>query len=96
MNLRYTHHALKRIKERGITNATIDLTLEYGEIDQDAYEISSTIADQYIKSLQYEKQLIEQRLRYLKKVRDKGGVRSIIVSEHIITAYNSNSRRNAY
>ena len=87
--MKQTHHVNQRMNQRGITKAMIDFTLDYGVVKGDRWVLNRKEVDKTIKQL-------EATLRTARKLRDKGGVVVVADNESVITAYNYNSRRNAY
>jgi len=76
-----TRHIEKRMSQRGISNAMIDLALTYGEAS----------GDKVILGRRSARRLLED-LRTLMKIIDKGGVAVITQGESLITAYNYEGR----
>lgn len=76
-----TKHIEKRMAQRGISNAMIDLTLNYGEES----------GDKVILGRRSAKRLLED-VRTLLKIIDKGGVAVVAQGDSLITAYNYEGR----
>lgn len=79
-----TRHLDKRMNQRGITSAMVDLTVEYGSLKQDKYVLSRS------EALELRSQK-ESELRTLMKVIDKGGLVVVEVDNAQLTAYNYGS-----
>lgn len=76
-----TFHARQRMSQRGITREMIDLVLEYGQVSQDKAVLGRKDAQALLLRLQ-------QQMRVLKKVLDKGGVVVVADNDRVITTYN--------
>lgn len=75
-----TAHASQRMSQRGISKMLIDVVLQYGENQQDKVILSKRQAQESITQL-------EQQLRSLKKIADKGGVVVVASGNALITTY---------
>ena len=75
-----THHIKKRIRQRGITNEMIEITLKYGEQQGDKIRLGS----RHIKRLLPNHQDIKPQLL---KILDKGGLVVVVSGVVLITAY---------
>jgi hypothetical protein len=69
------------MNQRGITKRMIDLVLEYGEPVQDKAVLGKKEAQRLIEEM-------NDKLRLLKKICDKGGVVVVADGGAIITTYN--------
>lgn len=77
-------HFRKRMSQRGIRQTMVDLTLEYGLVDQDRYVLTKTSAQEL-------KVMLEAQVRVLKKLIDKGGLVVVEADNTQITTYNYGS-----
>lgn len=82
--MQLTKHANKRIQERGIPKALLELVIEHGEIFGDAYKLNKKTTDTLIEELKKKQKLLEQ-------ISKKGGLTVIPGSGCYITAYRINS-----
>jgi len=78
-----TFHINKRVRQRGITNRMIELTLEFGEIQADKIRLGTR---RIKKLLRTHKELKKDLLKIL----DKGGLVVVASGATLITAYNWN------
>ena len=78
-----TFHINKRLRQRGITNRMIELTLEFGEVQ--AYKIC--LGTRRIKKLLRTHRDLKKDLL---KILDKGGLVVVASGASLITAYNWN------
>jgi len=76
-----TLHINQRVRQRGITNRMIELTLEYGVIQADKIKLGTK---RIKKLLRTHKDIKSDLLKIL----DKGGVIVVISGAAMITAYN--------
>lgn len=82
----FTHHAIKRIRQRGISDEMIYLVLEFGDYVKDKVILNSKKLNQLIKRIK-ETDLKSKLLKIL----DKGGLIVVLSEDDIlITAYNCN------
>lgn len=79
--MHHTKHIEKRMAQRGISKAMVDLVLNYGE----------EAGDKVILGQRSAKRLLEE-MRTLLKIIDKGGVTVVTQGEALITAYNFQGR----
>lgn len=79
--MRDTKHFQQRMSQRGVNRAMVDLVLTFGEIDQDKHVLGKRQAQALLGSIQ-------QELRALKKIVDKGGVAVVAQNGSLITTYN--------
>lgn len=82
--MRDTHHMKQRMSQRGISREMVDFVLDHGHIEQDKIVLGRKEARQLLKRLQDE-------MRVVKKVLDKGGVTVVTEGEALITTYNVDS-----
>ena len=75
-----TLHLNQRVRQRGITNRMIELTLEFGEKKLDKIRLGS----RRIKKLIYKHKDIKSDLL---KILDKGGLIVVVANNNIVTAY---------
>ena len=78
-----TFHINKRLRQRGITNRMIELTLEFGEVQADKIRLGTR---RIKKLLRTHKDLKKDLLKIL----DKGGLVVVASGATLITAYNWN------
>ena len=78
-----THHISKRVRQRGITQRMIELTLEFGEVQADKIRLGTR---RIKKLLRTHKELKGDLLKIL----DKGGLVVVVSGSVLITAYNWN------
>lgn len=93
-----THHFKARMNQRGITQALIDLTLEYGEEHPEhgdrtvlgKRQAGRLIAEKQRSLKEKEREVIAARREFqmLKKLMDKGGVVVVEDNATLITTYN--------
>ena len=81
-----TEHMKQRIAQRGINREMVNLVLDFGTPKQDKFILSRDEAQEQLRELQ-------QAMRVLKKILDKGGVTVVTEGDALITTYNCNSRR---
>lgn len=79
-----TRHIRQRMSQRGITQAMVELVLEYGVVEGDKYVVGRKEARQRLRELDAER-------RVLTKILDKGGVEVVASNDVLITTYNRNS-----
>lgn len=79
--MRPTKHFRQRMSQRGLSSAIVQAAVDFGVIDQDKYVLGRKDAQLQIESLQ-------QQLRALKKIADKGGVAVVADGNSLITTYN--------
>ncbi len=75
-----TKHFNQRIRQRGITNRMIELTLEFGERKRDKIRLGTRLIKKLLKT---HKEIKSDLLKIL----DKGGLVVIVSGAAIITAY---------
>ena len=78
-----TFHINKRLRQRGITNRMIELTLEFGEVQADKIRLGSRRIKELLRT---HKELKKDLLKIL----DKGGLVVVASGASLITAYNWN------
>lgn len=76
-----TLHINQRIRQRGITNRMIELTLEYGTVQADKVKLGTKRIKKLLRTHKHLK-------ADLLKVMDKGGVIVVVSGAAMITAYN--------
>ena len=82
----FTHHAIKRIRQRGISDEMVYLVLEFGEYVKDKVILNSKKLNQLIKRTNE----VDLKSKLL-KILDKGGLVVVLSEDDIlITAYNCN------
>lgn len=81
--MKTTRHAFQRMNQRGITGEMIDIVLHYGEVSQDKAKstLGKKAAEKVLAHLQ-------QEIKVVKKVLDKGGVVVVVQDDTVITTYN--------
>ncbi len=83
--MQLSRHIDQRMNQRGITKEMIELTLEYGEIDNDRWVLNRKGVDAMIESL-------EKQLRTARKLRDKGGIVVVAEDNTLVTTYDYDSK----
>ncbi len=83
--MQLSRHIDQRMNQRGITKEMIDLTLEYGEIDNDRWVLNRKGVQAIIESL-------EKQLRTARKLRDKGGIIVVAEDNTLVTTYDYDSK----
>jgi len=78
-----THHINQRVRQRGITNRMIELTLEFGEVQADKIRLGTRRIKKLLKT---HKELKKDLLKIL----DKSGLVVVASGSSLITAYNWN------
>lgn len=79
--MQMTQHIKARMSQRGISNAMVEIALQYGDINNDKTILGRKAAMKALEKLQREQQV-------LKKIIDKGGVVVIASDDALITTYN--------
>lgn len=79
--MKTTQHAQKRMSQRGITRAMVDLVLEYGDVDQDKAYLDRNHTLQLVTEL-------DAKLKIAKKILDKGGCVVVESGAAVVTTYN--------
>lgn len=79
--MRTTIHAQQRMSQRGINRSMVDLCLEHGKIDRNKVLLGRKDAEDLLAKMQ-------DRMKVLKKIIDKGGITVISDNNTIITTYN--------
>ncbi|WP_245601126.1 DUF4258 domain-containing protein [Ignatzschineria larvae DSM 13226] len=83
--MQLSRHIDQRMNQRGITKEMVELTLEYGEIDNDRWVLNRKGVETMIESL-------EKQLRTARKLRDKGGIVVVAEDNTLVTTYDYDSR----
>lgn len=83
--MQLSRHIDQRMNQRGITKEMVELTLEYGEIENDRWVLNRKRVETMIESL--EKQLCTAR-----KLRDKGGIIVVAEDNTLVTTYDYDSK----
>ena len=81
-------HSQKRMSQRGIKKALIELAVSYGRLDCDKYVLDRQTIDGELMRLDEERRVFLQ-------ARDKGGVTVVEDRNRIITTYNVRKHRNS-
>ena len=79
--MKVTQHAQKRMSQRGITKAMIELVLEFGYVDQDKAFLDRNQTIQLVNDL-------DTKLKIAKKIMDKGGCVVVESGSAVVTTYN--------
>jgi Domain of unknown function (DUF4258) len=79
--MRTTIHAQQRMSQRGINRSMVDLCLEHGKIDRNKVLLGRKDAEDLLAEMQ-------DRMKVLKKIIDKGGITVISDNNTLITTYN--------
>lgn len=80
-SMQTTKHVNQRMNQRGITKKMIDMVLDYGKPVQDKKILRKKDAQRLIEEM-------NDTMKVLKKICDKGGVVVVAEGETVITAYN--------
>jgi hypothetical protein len=78
-----TLHINQRVRQRGITNRMIELTLEYGIVQADKIKLGTRRIKKLLRTHNHLK-------ADLLKIMDKGGLVVVVSGAAMITAYNWN------
>lgn len=82
----FTHHAIERMNQRGITKAMILLAMEYGNRSHDKLILG-------IKKIKKLLNKVDKSIRkQLIKILDKGGVTVVMSQDVVVTVYNCNKK----
>ncbi len=76
-----TLHINQRVRQRGITNRMIELTLEYGVVQSDKIKLDTRRIKKLLRTHKHIK-------ADLLKIMDKGGLVVVVSGAAMITAYN--------
>ena len=76
-----TLHINQRVRQRGITNRMIELTLEYGIVQADKIKLGTKRIKKLLRTHKHLK-------TDLLKIMDKGGLIVVVSGAAMITAYN--------
>jgi hypothetical protein len=76
-----TLHINQRVRQRGITNRMIELTLEYGIVQADKIKLGTRRIKKLLRTHKHMK-------ADLLKIMDKGGLVVVVSGAAMITAYN--------
>lgn len=78
----YTKHAQTRFAQRGISKSMISIVMDYGyrDHDKDRWTLRTRQVEKIIAQLQ-------EDIRWLKKIQDKGGLTVVETNNHILTAW---------
>jgi len=76
-----TLHINQRVRQRGITNRMIELTLEYGIVQADKIKLGTRRIKKLLRTHKHIK-------ADLLKIMDKGGLVVVVSGAAMITAYN--------
>jgi hypothetical protein len=79
--MRTTIHARRKMNQQGINQLMVDLCFEYGKIDQSKRLLGRKDAQKLLESMQ-------DRIKVLKKIIDKGGITLIDENNIFVTNYN--------
>ena len=81
-----SHHAARRLSQRGIPRRLLDFALRHGRVEGDKVIVDRKESRRIIESL-------EEELRLAKRVMDKGGIAVVEGGDTLITAYNLAPRK---
>lgn len=76
-----TIHVQQQMNRRGISRQMVDLVLEHGKIEQEKSKLGRDDARELLEGMQ-------QKIKVLKKIIDKGGVTVVSDNNTFITTYN--------
>lgn len=79
--MRMTIHVQQQMNRRGISRQMVDLVLEHGKIEQEKSKLGRDDARELLEGMQ-------QKIKVLKKIIDKGGVTVVSDNNTFITTYN--------
>lgn len=79
--MRWTIHAQQRMNQRGINREMMELVMEYGKIDLDKRVLGRKDAQSLLTQMQ-------EQMKVLKKIIDKGGIVIVAENDTCITTYN--------
>jgi hypothetical protein len=79
--MKSTIHAQQRMNQRGINREMMELVMEYGKIDLDKRVMGR-------KDAQFLLSRMQEQMKVLKKIIDKGGIVAIAENDTWITTYN--------
>jgi hypothetical protein len=79
--MKYTHHAMVRMSQRGIPGRLVAITHKYGRIEGDRRVLDRETIREILSALAAERAL-------LMKVMDKGGLAVAAADDTVITAFN--------
>ena len=80
--MQLTQHVRQRMSQRGVSRAMVDLVLDHGRVEQnDRYVLDRRDASRRLEAMQ-------QEIRLLKKVVDKGGVVVVAKEDALVTTFN--------
>jgi hypothetical protein len=79
--MKWTIHAQQRMNQRGINREMMELVMEYGKIDLDKRVLGR-------KDAQFLLARMQEQMKVLKKIIDKGGIVVIAENDTCITTYN--------
>ncbi|GGZ94792.1 hypothetical protein DC083_06570 [Ignatzschineria ureiclastica] len=83
--MQLSRHIDQRMNQRGITKEMVELTLEYGEIENDRWVLNRKRVETMIE-------LLEKQLRTARKLRDKGGIVVVAEDNTLVTTYDYDSK----
>lgn len=77
-----TIHASQRMSQRGISKRMLETVMNFGKQTNDRYCLNKKAAYKAIERLQ-------ESIRCLMKIADKGGVTVVVANETYVTAWNN-------
>jgi len=83
--MQISHHAGRRMNQRGISRRLVDFALRYGRIEGNKHVLDRNESRRLIEAL-------EEELRLAKRVMDKGGITVVEGGDTLVTAYNLSTR----
>ena len=83
--MKVTQHAQKRMSQRGITKAMINLVLEFGNIDQDKTFLDRNQTIKLVNDL-------DAKIKTARKILDKGGCVVVEGGDAVVTTYNYSTK----
>jgi hypothetical protein len=79
--MKWTIHAQQRMNQRGINREMMELVMEYGKIDLDKRVLGR-------KDAQFLLTQMQEQMKVLKKIIDKGGIVIVTENNTWVTTYN--------
>jgi hypothetical protein len=84
--MNFTHHAIERMNQRGITKAMIVLAMEYGNRSNDKLILGMKKIKKLLNKVE------KSTRKHLMKLLDKGGLTVVFCEDVVVTVYNCNKK----